>query len=146
MFDVFVASMRCPACGIDVPDAEIQTYLRGGSADGSGLRLGFEFDAADLTTESIIGAGYALVSPPEPDGSIALLDVWTCSACGSEPWARVEIVSRKVRQISAVSLDRATLSSAHFISDTNARILADSLRGELTDLDAVEVLRRRVSE
>ncbi len=144
MFDVFIAQLRCPACGTEVPEAEIQTYLRDGSADGSGLRVGFELDAADLTTDSILGAGYALIAPPEQGGPIRLLDVWICPACETEPWAMVEIVERKIRRISAVTLDRPTLESAHFISDTNANILADSLRGDLVGLSSVDVLRRRL--
>lgn len=144
MFDVLIASMRCPACGSDAPDAEIQTHLRGPSADGSGLRCGFEFDAADLTTASILGADYALVSAPEPCAPVGILDVWTCSACATEPWALIEIVDRKVSRISAVSLDRASLSSAQFISETNVRIVAASLGSDLAGVDAVEVLRRRL--
>jgi hypothetical protein len=144
MFDVFVAPLRCPACGADAPEAEIQTYLRGASADGSALRVGAEIDAVDLSTESILNAGYVLVQEPDYGGPIRLLDVWICHACGTEPWATIEIVDRRVHEIAAVTLDRATLRTAHFISETNAAILADSLRGDLAGADSVEVLRQRL--
>lgn len=144
MLDVFVAPLRCPACGADVPDAEIQTYIRDGSADGSALRVGFELDEADVTIESIQNAGYLMVTMPDHGGPMRLLDVWICPACQTEPWATVEIRGRRIHEIVAVTLDRATLVSSHFISETNANILADSLRGDLEGVDSVEVLRRRL--
>jgi hypothetical protein len=49
-----------------------------------------------------------------------------------------------IREITAVALDRPPLLAAHFISDTNATILADSARGDLEGEDVVEVLRRRL--
>src|SRR6185503_11622580 len=120
MFDVFVAPLSCPACANVARDAEIQTYIRDGSADGSGLRVGFELEPAEITTESILGAGYALIEPPSPDGPIRLLDVWICPQCQTEQWAMVEIADRRIRSIEAVKLDRATLEDANFISDVNA--------------------------
>jgi hypothetical protein len=144
MFDTFIAPLRCPACSSDAPEAEIQTHLRGVSADGSALRVGDQLDAADLTTESILGADYALVQEPDVGGPIRLLDVWICPSCQTEPWAMVEIVDCRIREIIAVALDRPTLLAAHFISDTNATILADSVRGDLEGEDVVEVLRRRL--
>lgn len=145
-FDVFLAPLRCPHCDSGVAHAEIQTYIRGGVADGSALRVGSEIDPVDLTTDSLLGAGYALIDPPAPGGPIRLLDVWSCPHCQSEPWAMVEIAEGKIRSIEAVTLDRATLESAHFISDTNADLLADSLRGEEPDAGetSVEILRRRL--
>lgn len=144
MFDVLLAPLECPACGSGAPEAEIQTYLRGASADGSALRVGAELDAADLTTESILDAGYALVQEPDVGGPIRLLDVWICPSCQTEPWAMIEIVDGRIREITAVTLDRSTLLAVHFISETNAAILADSLRGDLEGEDAVAVLRRRL--
>jgi hypothetical protein len=146
MFDTFVAPLRCSACSNDAPEAEIQTYLRGASADGSALRVGDPIDAPDLTTESILDAGYALVQEPEVGGPIRILDVWICPSCQTEPWAMIEIVDRRIRKITAVALDRPTLLSGHFISETNAAILADSLRGEGEGEgeDAVAVLRLRL--
>ena len=154
MFDTFIAPLRCPVCNGDAPEAELQTYLRGVSADGSALRVGDQLDAADLTTESLLDAGYALVREPEVGGPIRLLDVWICPSCQAEPWAMVEIADGQLRAVTAVVLDRPTLLSAHFISETNAAILADSVRGDLegadedvaesVDEDVVDVLRRRL--
>jgi|SRR5580704_15168662 hypothetical protein len=147
MFDAFVARLRCPGCDTVVADAEIQTHIRGGSTDGSSLGVGFEFHPLELTSESIVDTGYALVSPPDPDGPIRLLDVWICPQCRAEQWAMVEIVDRKIRSIEAVKLDRATLESANFISDINADLLAEALTGERPAMGAssVEVLRRRLA-
>ena len=145
-FDVFLAPLRCPHCGTAVPDAEIQTHIRGGVADGSTLGVGFELDPVDLATESILDAGYALVNPPAAGGPIRLLDVWICPQCQTEQWALVEIADRKIRSIEAVKLDRATLESANFISEVNADLLAEALQGEepATGASSVEILRQRL--
>lgn len=145
MFDSFVATLRCPACGAAVTEAEIQTYIRDGSADGSALRVGDELDAVDLETDSILDADYALVTPPGP-GPIRLLDVFLCLSCRTEQWAMIEIAGRTIRRIEAVTLDRETLASANFISDVNAGLAAAALRDQELDADAtsVEVLARRL--
>ena len=56
----------------------------------------------------------------------------------------VGIAGRKIRSIEAVKLDRATLASANFISDVNADLLAEALRGEepATGESSVETLRQ----
>ena len=145
-FDVFLAPLRCPHCGTAVPEAEIQTHIRGGVADGSMLGVGFELDPVDLATESILNAGYALVNPPAAGGPIRLLDVWICPQCQTEQWALVEIADRKIRSIEAVKLDCATLESANFISEVNADLLAEALQGEepATGASSVEILRQRL--
>jgi hypothetical protein len=145
-FDVFIAPLRCPNCATAVPDAEIQTYIRDGVADGSALGIGFELDAVDLETERLLRAGYTLVTPPDPGGPIRLLDVWICPHCNTEQWAMVEIADGRIRSIEAVRLDRATLASANFISDTNADLLAEALRSEepATGESCVEILQRRL--
>ncbi len=146
MFDVFVAPLRCPGCDTIVAEAEIKTHIRDGLADGSALGIGFEFDPVDLTTENMVGTGYALVNPPDADGPIRLLDVWICPHCGTEQWAMVEIDDRKIRRIEAVKLDKATLESANFISDVDADLLAEGLgdAGSPTGESSVEILRRRL--
>lgn len=129
-----------------VPDAEIQTHIRDGSGDGSVLRVGFEFDRVDLDSESILGAGYALVNPPDADGPIRLLDVWICPHCETEQWAMLEIADRRIRNIEAVELNRAALESANFISEVDADLLAEALRGEepATGESSVGILRRQL--
>lgn len=146
MFDVFVGQLQCPGCNTVVADAEIQTHIRGSSADGSALRVGFEFNPFRLTSENIIGAGYTLVNPPNDDRQIRLLDIWICPQCETEQWAIVEIADRKILSIEAVKLDRATLESANFISDVNADLLAEALRSEepATGETSVEILRRQL--
>jgi hypothetical protein len=146
MFDVFVSRLQCPRCNAAV-DAEIQTHIRNGAADGSALAVGFEFEPADLTHENIVAGGYALVSRPDADGSTRLLDVWICSSCDTEQWAIVEIVDRQIRAIKALTLDRAALDSVHYISDVNAELVAKSLSGEqpATSDRSVEILRQRLA-
>lgn len=146
MFDVFVARLRCPGCDTVVANAEIQTHIRDGSADGSALGVGFELDPVDLTSESMLDAGYLLVNPPADDGPIRLLDVWICPQCETEQWAMVEIADRKIRSIEAVRLDRATLEAANFISKVYADLHADALKGEgqATEESSVEILRQRL--
>jgi hypothetical protein len=145
MFDVFVARLQCPRCDT-VVDAEIQTHIRNGLADGSALGVGFEFDPVDLTNESVIDAGYALVEYPAADGPIRLLGVWICWPCESEQWAVVEIADRKIRSVEAVTLDRAMLGTAHYISEVGADLLAKRLAGEESAAGqrSVEILRRKL--
>lgn len=144
MLDWFVAPLRCPACGADSPNAGVQTHIRNVSADGSALRIGFELDAVDLTSDSILGYCYLIVQEPDIGGPIRLLDVWSCSSCHTDQWAMIEIVDRRVGAITAVILDRSTLRAAHFISDY-ADLLADSLRGGGDgDLDTIAVLKLRL--
>jgi len=142
-FDVIVGPLQCPNCGAE-DVAEIQTRIRGGSADGSGLDIGFEFDAVDLKTERLLGRGYALVRAPAVGEPIRLLDVWSCWTCETEQWAVVEIANRTLRSVEAVTLDQATLDSANFISEVNAFVLAEYLRGDrlASRDDAVAELRR----
>ena len=146
MYDAFFAPLRCPDCGRVTPDAEIQTHIRAGSADSSTLRIDYEFDPFDLTDENIVATGYKLITPPSSDGPIRLLDVWICSYCGTEQWAVVEIVDRKVRAIEAVKLDRAALESAHFIAEVYAELRARALQGDepVTAANSVEILRQRL--
>jgi hypothetical protein len=146
MYDFFVAPLQCSGCGAMAAGAYIQTNIRNGSADGSSLPVGFTLDAADLTPGSLVDSGYALADPPSANGPIRLLDVWNCPHCNTEQWAMVEIADRKIRSIEAVTLDRATLESANFISDVNADLLAEVLRGEepATGESSVEILRRRL--
>ena len=146
MYDVFVARLKCPNCDTVVPDAEIKTHIRNGSADGSALQVGFGFDRVDLDTENILDTGYALVNPPDANGPIRLLDVWICQQCETEQWAIVEIIGQKIHSIEAVKLDRTTLESVNFISDMNADLLAQALQGEepAMDKDCVEILRRQL--
>lgn len=145
-FDFFFAPLRCPRCGAPAPDAEIQTHIRNGVADGSALGVGFELDAVDLEIDHLLRAGYALVKEPSPGSPIRLLDVWTCSRCQTEEWAVVEIADGKIRSIEAVMLDCATLESAHFISELNADLLAEALQGEepASGASSVEILRQRL--
>lgn len=128
-FDVFIAPVQCPSCQ-DHRDAVIQTHIRGISADGSALGIGFELDAFDLESGNLLGNGYALVREPGLDEPLRLLERWTCSNCNTEQWAVVEIVDEKVCSIEPAVLDRATLESVNFISEINALVVADRLRGE----------------
>ena len=146
MYDIFVAELTCPNCGAVVAKAEIKTHIRDGLADGSELGVGYEFDPVELTTEWILAAGYLLVNAPGAGEPIRLLDVWICPSCETEQWAVVEIADRRIRSIEAVKLDRATLESANFISEVDADLLADALRGEqpARGEGGVDVLRQRL--
>jgi hypothetical protein len=145
MFDDFVAELQCPNCGTVHPPTTyvgMQTYIRG-YPDGSTLRIGYVFEPRDLTTKSLIGASYALISEPPPGGPIRLLDVWSCPACHTDQWAMVTIADGRLQQIEAVTMTRATLEAANFISDLNADILARRFQDPLTESN-VEVLRKHL--
>jgi hypothetical protein len=152
MFDTFIAALHCPRCGNVSPATAVcgvQTHLRG-DADGSELAVGYSFDPVDLKTEYILGAGYALITPPAAAGTMRLLDVWTCPACQSEQWAAVEIVQGRLERIEAVAMNQATFLTANFISDVNADFLAEALTGvsqaEIAQekVSSIDILRERL--
>ena len=60
------------------------------------LRVGCKLEPADLATDSIVESGYAFIREPEPNGTVQLLEVWTCLSCETEQWARVEITPGEV--------------------------------------------------
>ena len=143
-FDFLVAPLRCPGCE-EAVDAEIHTHLQGGCADGSVLGIGTEIDGVFLESDHILDNGYALVQQPRPGEPVRLLDVWSCPACRTEQWALVEIANGRIERIEGVTLDRAMLGSAHYVSDPNADFLADSLRGDGDEgATSIEVLLRRL--
>jgi hypothetical protein len=152
MFDYFVAELHCPHCSaVSAPTAltGMQTHLRG-DADGSELGVGYVFDPADLKTNHILGAGYALIESPATEGTLRLLEVWTCPACETEQWAVVEIVRRRIERIEAVRMNRPSFEAANFISEVNAELLAAALTGlspadfAERNLSSVEILRQRL--
>lgn len=150
MHDYLVAELRCPRCGTLSPagaDIDMQTYLR---REGATLGVGYEFAPADLRTENVVTADYSIVAAPHDAGTLKLLEVWTCPSCETEQWAMVEIEGRRIARIDAVTMNRATLESANFISTTNGELLAAALMGispmEYSErkLDSVAVLRERL--
>ena len=152
MYDYFVAELRCPRCGAVSPvtaNTNMQTYIRG-DADGSALGIGYQFDPKDLTTQHLLGAGYALISPPARAGSMRLLDLWICPVCQTEQWAMIEIEDGRIKRIDAVPMDRTTFEHANFISEGHADFLAEALAGttqaEIAErqLSSVEILRRHL--
>ena len=154
MFDYFVAPLRCPHCGSVSPATAVtgmQTHIRR-DANGSELSVGYVFDPGDLKTEHILGAGYALIAAPRSEGSLRLLDVWTCPECETEEWAVVDIVNRRIERIEAVRLDRATLESSNYISDVNSDLLASALsdlsQEEMRDrnVSSIEILRQQLEQ
>lgn len=151
MFDWFVASLRCPVCGTVSPPTSatnMQTHLRD-NADGSELAVGSELEALDVRTPDILNSGYQLVEQPRPGEPSRLLESWRCPTCGHDNWAVVTIDGTRITGIEAVTLDRATLQRAHFISE-QCDILAAQLSGipaaELSAgvVNSVDVLRERL--
>jgi hypothetical protein len=142
MFDVFIAEIKCPKCSSVIEKAEIQTHIRGGCADSSGLHIGFAIDAHNLTEHNLLGAGYILINKPEADKAIKLLDTWICPVCQTEQWACVTITDYKVHAIEGIKLDKTALISSHFISDINASLAASSLlNGQCVgDQESIEIL------
>jgi hypothetical protein len=146
MYDKFLAALTCPACGAVTEEAEIQTHLRGGCADGSAFYIGSVLEPYDLETERLLYTEYALVDPPAPGGPIRLLVVWSCFHCQRDQWAMIEILDGTVRRIDAVTLDRRTLLAANFISELDAELLAAALSGrpDVRGAASVELLRQQL--
>ncbi len=115
MFDSIIATLPCGGEEGQPRVGEIQTTIRGSAADGSTLELGYEFAAARLTAESLERNGYSLIREPAVGEPIRVLDVWSCIGCATEQWVVVVIAGRRLREVRAVELDRATLAAAHYI-------------------------------
>ena len=144
--DWFVAGLRCPGCGTISPATSatsMQTHLRD-HADSSELGVHARLDPRDVQADAILGSGYQLVARPEPGETFGLLEVWACPACGrTDNWAMIEICDALVPSIAAieaVTLDRATLERAHFISDSCVFVVA-----RLTDVPVEELMSGRAS-
>lgn len=153
MFDCFVADLCCPRCGTLTPATPLtnmQTYIRGFDANTSALPVGYTFDPSDVTIEHILNSGYSLISEPVNE-KIRLMDVWSCPACRTEQWAVVEIANRKVENITAILVTRATFEAANFISECSADFLVGAITGltqaEISKgkLNSVEILRQRLA-
>ena len=152
MFDWFVAPLRCPKCGAVSPPTSVtnmQTHLRD-DANGSELAVGACLDALDVRTSDILNSGYQLVSEPAPGEAIRLLEVWQCPSCGrGDNWALIIIGDNCITGIEAVTLDRAMLERAHFISEQCFVLAAQLSDVPVADLSAgsvscVETLRERL--
>jgi hypothetical protein len=153
MYDYFLAELRCPDCDIVNPATaytNLQTHIHGSGADGSELTIGISLAAIYLTTEHLMNAGYARITPPAAANSLRLLDIWICPVCNTEQWAAIEIDSGRIERIEAVTMNRITFEAASFIDDVHAELLAADLLGiplaEFAErkLDSVEVLRHRL--
>lgn len=154
MYDYFIADLQCSDCGPINPATAYtssQTHIRGSGADGSELAVGTALAAVHLTTEHLVSAGYALITPPAAADSLRLLDVWICPVCNTEQWAMIEIVSGRIVCIKAVEMNRATFEATNFIDDTHAEALAAELLGipvaEFLErkLNSIETLRQQLS-
>jgi hypothetical protein len=153
MYDVFIASLRCPSCShvSDISEnTNMQTHLRD-DANGSGLPIGFVFDEADLEARNIAESGYLLVKDPGTGSNIYILNTWHCPSCGTEQWALVKIADGVLDDISGLLMNREALDRSNFIGEGAAALLAAALLDiapwELTErkLDPIEVLRQRLT-
>src|SRR5262245_8864808 len=119
MYDYFVAAMRCPNCEAISPadsSTNLQTHIRY-DAEGIEIPVGYELAARDVTNRRIEGAGYLPVGG-ETNGRTRILETWICPTCGHENWARVTLLGTTVTAIEGVTLDRATLESAQYITES----------------------------
>jgi len=147
MYDYFVAAMRCAGCGAASPadsSTDLQTHIRY-DARGIEIPVGFQLHARDATDRRIEGSGYLPIGHGRAEGRSRLLDTWSCPTCEHENWACVTIVGTAVVAIEGVTLDRATLESAQFITES-CFIAAAQVSGlpsqEITD--PVSVLLERL--
>ena len=153
MYDYFIADLQCSECDTANPTTaytNLQTHIRGSSADGSELTAGAVLAAVYLTTEHFVSAGYTFIALPTTANLLTLLDVWICPVCNTEQWAVIEIGSGRIERIEAVTLNRGTFEAANFIDDTHAELLAAELLGipvaEFSErkLNSIEILRRHL--
>jgi hypothetical protein len=151
MHDYFDSELRCPKCGTlhRRNEGNMQTHLRG-DPDGTALGVGHLLDPGDLKAEAVRGAGYLLITPPSTEGTLRLLNSWSCYTCNTDQWAIVEILESRISRIEAVSLKRTVLDEANFIGAVDAELLAaaflDLSSREMRErkLDTVTVLRQHL--
>jgi phage FluMu protein Com len=142
MYDFFVAAMKCPSCGsVSQADSStnMQTYVRR-NAEGLEIPVGFQLDAIDAREDRIQQQGYLAVGRGRPDDRTRLIDQWQCPTCKHENWAQITLDGGRVTAIDAVTLDRATLTGAQFITE-NCFILA----GQLSEISGEELTTGAVS-
>jgi hypothetical protein len=127
----------------------MQTHIRT-DANGSELGIGHLLESMDVNTEHLVGAGYLLIIRPANEGTLRILNIWSCDACDTDQWAIVDIAERKIARIEAVLMSRAVLEAANFIGEVDAELLAAALLDippwEVSDrkLDVVSVLRQHL--
>lgn len=130
MYDYFVAALTCPSCGSVSPadsSTNMQTHVRR-NAEGMEIPAGYQLDAIDMQDDRIRGAGYLSIDGTRADRKIRLLEQWECPTCGHENWSRVTIDQGMIVTIESITLDRATLATAQFITE-NCFLLAARLSG-----------------
>jgi hypothetical protein len=108
----------------------MQTHMRD-DASGIEIGVGFRLDPLEVRDQDIESSGYLPISRERADGRIRLLETWTCPNCHRENWGRVTIAGTEVIAIEGVTLDRATLAGAQFITES-CYILA----AQLSDIPA----------
>jgi hypothetical protein len=143
MYDYFVAAMTCPNCGVTSPatsSTNMQTHLRD-DAQGIEIGVGFQLDPLEVRDQDIESSGYLPVSHERPDGRIRLLELWTCPTCHQDNnWGRVTIAGTEIVAIEGVTLDRATLADAQFITES-CFILA----AQVSDIPADDLVTSKVN-
>lgn len=130
MYDYFVAALECSHCGaVNAADSStnMQTHLRD-DAGGIEIGVGFRLDPLEVRDQDIASSGYLPVNRDPADGRTRLLETWQCPTCGHKNWGRVTLAGTEVAAIEAVTLDRATLAGAQFITD-NCFTLASHVSG-----------------
>lgn len=152
-FDHFVAALRCARCGkVSRADrsTELQTKLAV-EAEGRAIGVG-DLIVTPGTVQEVTDSGYRGLGAPALAGPIALLETWSCPACGQTgQWAKVELSAptaqggRRVEAVRALGdLRRSHLDGADFLSE-EAVYLAERLAGrrftDVSSADLVTVLR-----
>jgi hypothetical protein len=150
-FDFFVAEMKCPSCGKVSPrdaSTNMQTKLR----DEPELASFGVGDRFDFDLKAVEESGYRKIQDVAHGDPIRILQPWECPWCGRAfNWAMIEIArtpsGMPIARIDPVVLDRATLESAHFISEEALYVL-EQLEGRKVenprDTDIVKALRRQL--
>jgi hypothetical protein len=142
-YDLFVAALRCPHCGLTTPadvGTNMQTKLRD-DPDVSSLKVG---DALIIDHATAVDGGYLAVQPPsEP---VHICHIWACPFCQHYPnWAEVVVRHGRIESNEAMRLDFATLERLHYLDEDAWYFIADRAGVKLDDLpmqEAVTLLRR----
>jgi hypothetical protein len=113
-FDWICHRLRCPFCGRTPSDdcaVDLQTKLRRAPAQAH-LRVSERLDIR----EDLLTGGY-LVTRPEREDTLRVIEAWACPECGkSFLWAVIEVRDGVLVSVTPVLLDEQTLSSVDLIT------------------------------
>lgn len=121
MQQLFIASMKCPVCGVVTRDTSTEMYtmeLPSKTDPPLYINVG---DTIGVRFEQVAGAGFKIQRQPASKQSFRLLQPWSCPACKTrDQWALIELSASEdaavLKSITPVPKTRQSMERADAIS------------------------------